>query len=82
MNLKYYDEKKLKRAKIDSIYRHELEGISELGFLSISPQTDHNYAYFPIIVKENNKYTRDELYEFLREKGIMVRRYFYPLILL
>ena len=41
----------------------------------------HNYAYFPIFV-DADAYgmTRDELYARMKEKGILGRRYFYPLI--
>ena len=45
------------------------------------PGVRHNYGYFPIFV-DANKYgmTRDELFNKLREQGILARRYFYPLI--
>ena len=80
LNLKYYDEKKLKRKEIDSYYRRELDGLSGIKVFYIGEDTNHNYSYFPIFIQENSRYTRDELYEYLRNEGIMVRRYFYPII--
>lgn len=39
-----------------------------------------NFAYFPILVTEEYGKTRDELYFYMKEQGILGRRYFYPLI--
>ena len=45
------------------------------------PGVRHNYSYFPIFVdKEKYGMTRDELYFKMKEKNILARRYFYPLI--
>ena len=45
------------------------------------PGVRHNYSYFPIFV-DSEKYgmTRDELYFKMKERNILGRRYFYPLI--
>lgn len=41
----------------------------------------HNYSYFPIFVDaEAYGMTRDELYFRMRERNVLGRRYFYPLI--
>lgn len=39
-----------------------------------------NFAYFPILVTEEYGKTRDELYFYMKEQGVLGRRYFYPLI--
>lgn len=39
-----------------------------------------NFAYFPILVTEEYDKTRDELYFYMKEQGVLGRRYFYPLI--
>ncbi|MCM1236447.1 MAG: DegT/DnrJ/EryC1/StrS family aminotransferase, partial [Ruminococcus flavefaciens] len=38
------------------------------------------YAYFPILVEEEYRMSRNELYEILKGNGIYSRKYFYPLI--
>lgn len=39
-----------------------------------------NYAYFPILVRENYGASRDALYDYLKRHGVYGRRYFFPLI--
>lgn len=39
-----------------------------------------NFAYFPILITEDFGMTRDALYEHMKSKGVLGRRYFYPLI--
>ena len=38
-----------------------------------------NYAYFPIVVKNRYKVTRNQLYDVLKINKIHARKYFYPL---
>ena len=47
----------------------------------ICPEQDgvkSNYAYFPVVF-DGYKYNRDQVFEKLKENGIMARKYFYPL---
>ena len=45
------------------------------------PGVRHNYSYFPIFINaEEYGKTRDKLYFEMREKNVLGRRYFYPLI--
>jgi dTDP-4-amino-4,6-dideoxygalactose transaminase len=45
------------------------------------PDVRHNYSYFPIFVDEAEYgMSRDALYEKLKSRNILGRRYFYPLI--
>ena len=45
------------------------------------PGVHHNYSYFPIFINaEEYGKTRDELYFEMKEKKVLGRRYFYPLI--
>ncbi len=39
----------------------------------------NNYAYFPIIIEDGYKSTRDGLYDRFRANHIHARKYFYPL---
>jgi dTDP-4-amino-4,6-dideoxygalactose transaminase len=49
--------------------------------LAHSPHVRYNYAYFPIEVDAGSfGMDRDELYHWMREHNVLVRRYFYPLI--
>lgn len=79
--LNYFDQIVEKRKKIAEFYRIHLSDIPGISMLSIPPTIDYNYSYFPIII-DPARYglTREELYYLFREKNIMVRRYFYPLI--
>ena len=81
IQLKHHYKNVEKRKKIVEQYRLGLKNIKGISFLSRSPLTDSNYAYFPIFV-DTRKYglTRDQLYEKLKENDIYGRRYFYPLI--
>ena len=42
--------------------------------------TRSNHAYFPVRVGADYPLSRDETYDYLRERGVYTRRYFYPLI--
>lgn len=79
-NLRHIDEEISKRSKVYFKYKVNL---SELKGIELLPEQENvfpNYAYFPILVNEEiYGRTRDELYNFLKEKEIYTRRYFYPL---
>ena len=81
LQLKHYEENKIKRKKIFEYYIKELEKVEGIRILKPGIQTDYNFSYFPVFVEES-KYglSRDELYELLKAKNIYTRRYFYPLI--
>ena len=40
----------------------------------------YNYAYFPIVIEDDYKLDRDELFKYLADNNIYSRKYFYPLI--
>lgn len=65
---------------IASQYRSELSGIKGISFMMELESVDYNYSYFPIFFDSSFSATRDEVYDHLRAKNIMSRRYFYPLI--
>jgi dTDP-4-amino-4,6-dideoxygalactose transaminase len=69
-----------KRMRIDKIYRRMLASAKGVYCLDAGKQTKSNYSYFPIIVNNHSKISRDELYELLKQRGIYTRRYFYPII--
>ena len=69
------------RHQIAIRYREALRPVEGIDFWDDMPGVRHNYGYFPIFVAaERYGMTRDELFNKLREHGILARRYFYPLI--
>jgi len=81
LNLHQVDAAIEKRHSVAIAYREALRHIEGVTFPEDTPGVRHNYGYFPIYV-EAKKYgiTRDELYYRMLDKGILCRRYFYPLI--
>lgn len=60
-------------------YKKRIQDIEGIRFFEVLEELNKNYAYFPIIVEVDYKWTRDELYEILKEHNIYSRKYFYPL---
>lgn len=69
-----------RRKAIDRRYRESLRDVAGITVLSVPPNSEQNYGYFPILIGPEYSLKRDELYQRLREAGIHARRYFYPLI--
>lgn len=81
LQLKYYTQNRNKRKVIDERYRNMLTGVKAISLLNYADGVESNYAYFPIFInKLESKYSRDHIYQKLKEKNIYSRRYFYPLI--
>lgn len=78
--LKHIDDAFNERKQIDQRYRHTLSGIPGLKLHELPERTIYNYSYFPILITSDFPLNREEVYDYFREEGIMVRRYFYPLI--
>lgn len=78
-NLKHLAEALQGRKKIWKIYKESLEDVQGIHFFKRNENATQNYAYFPILVKKDGKWSRDELYNMLRENNIHTRKYFYPL---
>lgn len=60
-------------------YKKQVQGIRGLRLFEISSEIVRNYGYFPVVVEDDYKWTRDELYNALKEQDIFSRKYFYPL---
>jgi len=81
LQLKHVPQTINKRKQLASLYREMLSGIEGIAFLSHGPGVTPNYSYFPILIKkETFGSDRDKVYDYLKERGICARRYFYPLI--
>lgn len=80
LQLKHLDQALAKRKEIDACYRKLLNSVTGIFCLGDAGEKVVNYAYFPILVQPAYPLNRDELYNKLKEHGILCRRYFYPLI--
>jgi len=63
-----------KRKRVYERYAKELQGV--VGLLKYNREATKNYAYFPIILKDQQKMLR--IKKALNAKDIFPRRYFYP----
>ena len=77
-NLRHLAGEIEKRKKIVEHYRERLAGIEGIRLSAIQENVDSNYAYFPVVF-DGYKYTRNEIFEKLKEQEIVARKYFYPL---
>jgi dTDP-4-amino-4,6-dideoxygalactose transaminase len=78
LNLKNLSSEISKRKRIASIYDINLSKIEGIETLKNNPRVNSNYCYYAILVNSYNK-SRDELYDFMHSKSVIVRKYFYPL---
>lgn len=78
-NLRHHGEEIAKRKCVVERYRKNLEGISGIKLNCISSDVTDNYAYFPVLF-EQYCYTRNQVFEKLKEQDIHARKYFYPAI--
>lgn len=77
-NLRHLDKEIQKRKKAVECYRSRLDGVDGIKLSKIQKNVDSNYAYFPVVF-DGYKYTRNEVYNRLAERGVIARKYFYPL---
>lgn len=81
LNLKQVDMAIEARHQVAIKYREVLSSVEGISFMDDMPGVRHNYSYFPIFVNvEKYGMTRDELYFKMKERNVLGRRYFYPLI--
>lgn len=77
-NMRHLSEEIAKRKKVVEQYRRRLECIEGIKLNVIQKDIESNYAYLPVVF-DGYKYTRNEVFEMLAEKGINARKYFFPL---
>lgn len=80
LQLEHIDAALARRGEIDAHYRRRLASVSGLRCVQPCGQTKANNAYFPILVEADYPLGRDQLYQYMRDHAVVVRRYFYPLI--
>jgi dTDP-4-amino-4,6-dideoxygalactose transaminase len=80
LQLRYVDKHIEARRHIDNHYRKRLSEIDGIRPLDEPKNSNRNYSYFPVLVEPPYPLDRDALYQRMRDRGILTRRYFYPLI--
>lgn len=81
LQLKHIDAALAVRKTVYETYRDALAHVHGLTFLEAGQSTQWNYAYCPMFIHEGLfPMSRDRLYQELKDQGVFVRRYFYPLI--
>lgn len=78
-NLRHFEDEVAKRKAASDLYDKLLLG--EKGIHKIAPQecVTQNYAYYPVFF-DGYKYDRNEIQKRLKERLILARKYFYPII--
>lgn len=80
LQLKHLKQSIEMRGRVDQCYRENLKSVDGIECLKNPAAQTKNFAYFPILVKDEYALSRDELYDLLKTKDIYARRYFFPLI--
>ncbi len=78
-NLRHIDTAMHERKIRYQAYREKLQSIRGMRFFEDNPLAGKNYAYMPVLITDDYHMTRDGLYEYLKQKNIFTRKYFYPL---
>ena len=80
VQLRYIDKVLEERKNIYQQYSKNLKAQKSIRLINFEHSERHNYSYMPILITNESKSSRNEIYLKLKEKGIFARRYFYPLI--
>lgn len=78
-NLRHINEALKAREERYNYYMDKICNIQGIDVFEDQESAKKNYGYFPILIKEDYKTTRDGLYDLLRLHNIYSRKYFYPL---
>ena len=77
-NLRHIETVISERKKRYDYYRESLKDIDGIELFEGAKAGSKNYAYCPILISDQYKMSRNELYERLKSKSIYTRKYFYP----
>lgn len=80
LQLKHIGHALTRRLEIAHSYREQLQQVPGIRCITPNNQRTANNSYFPIFVEPAYPFSRDTLYQKLRDHNIYARRYFYPLI--
>jgi len=79
-NIRHIEKDISLRKRVFERYQSNLASIPSIQLPKARPNISSNYAYFPILVKnEERGISRDDVYSALFDRGIRVRKYFFPL---
>lgn len=79
-NLRHVDEEISKRKTIAERYFDNLDGVKGLRIIRPNADEEHNYIYMPIVFEDEFGTSRDMVAQALLDRGIVARKYFYPLV--
>ena len=77
-NLRHLSDEIAKRKKVVEHYRERLSIVKGIKLCEETLGVVSNYAYFPVVF-DGYKYSRNELFDMLKQHDIFARKYFYPL---
>ena len=77
-NLRHLDKEIAKRKKVVERYRERLSNLKGIKLCEEQEGVISNYAYFPVVF-DGYKYSRNEVFDLLRQHDIIARKYFYPI---
>ena len=77
-NLRHISEEIAKRKNVVERYRERLSNAKGIKLCEEQPNVVSNYAYFPVVF-DGYKYSRNEIFDILKQHDIIARKYFYPL---
>ncbi|WP_337589394.1 DegT/DnrJ/EryC1/StrS family aminotransferase [Paenibacillus contaminans] len=79
-NLRHLTEEISKRKTVVEKYRNRLSGVNGIKIMHDVEGVQSNYSYFPAVFDELAfGFTRNEIYDRLKQNNIFARKYFYPL---
>lgn len=79
-NLRHISEEIDRRKAVFNRYCDRLSDIKGIRINQIPKDVEYNYAYFPVVIdKSVFGRSRDEVFKGLADKGIIARKYFYPI---
>lgn len=78
LNLKIYRKEQEKRAVLKEFYDNAISKISGIRIPKMPVGVTNSYQYYPIVIEDDYKISRDEIYTRFKEFGIFTRKYFYP----
>jgi len=78
-NLMHLDDAFEGRRRVAYAYDEAFADVPGIAGFAKRDGQNSNYSYYPIIITDEYKMTRNELYLYLRENNIYSRKYFFPL---
>ena len=78
-NMKHLSSSIESRKQTVDYYNERLHNVAGIKFLEPEKGVENNYAYYPILITDKYKKTRDAVYDELRANEIYPRKYFYPI---